>query len=103
MSRISCSHLSISLYSQFPFILAFTAFCPLLSIKSEEAATFGAGLGEGFEIGGKLAIWVIAAAIEGALLFTPPLYQLTPAFRTANAGFNLEGFGIFALRVTTAG
>ena len=90
-------------FCQLAFIATFSAFWPFLSIKSEEAATFGAGLGEGFGVGGKPAIRVIATAIEGALLFTPPLYQLTPAFRTANTGFNLEGLGIFALRVTTAG
>ena len=74
-----------------------------MSIQGEETATFGAGLGEGLEIGGKCAVRVIATAIEGAFLFIHLLYQFAPTFRTANAGFNLEGLGIFTLGVTATG
>ena len=42
---------------------------PVSPIQGEEAATLGAGLGEGSKIGGKPAVWVITAAIKGALLF----------------------------------
>ncbi len=74
-----------------------------MSIYREEAATLGAGVGEGLETGGKLAIGVVATAVEGALLFAYLLHQLAPTFRTANAKLNLEGLGMFALRVATTG
>ena len=57
-----------------PLILAFNTLCLLSPVQGEEAAALGAGLGEGSAVGGKGAFWVIAAAIEGALLFTHSLY-----------------------------
>ena len=74
-----------------------------MSIDSLEAAALGAGLGEGLEIGGEVAIRVVAAAIKSALLFVYSLYQLTATPGTADPDLNLKGLGIFAVRVTTAG
>ena len=50
-------------------IFALGALCLFASVCGEESAALGAGLGEGSEVGGKLAIGVIAAAIKSALLF----------------------------------
>jgi len=52
------------------FIVALGAFCPVFSKYGEQPTTPGAGLGEGFIKGGKVAIGVITTAIKGALLFT---------------------------------
>ena len=88
---------------QLPSILTFTALRPLSSIFSEEAATFGAGLGEGFKTGGECTIRVITTAIESAFLFAHLLYQLTAAIRALNTNPDLKGFSVFTLRVTTTG
>ena len=86
-----------------PSIAAFTAFCPFASVQGEEAAALGAGLGEGLEIYGELAIGVVATAIKGSLLPAQLLHQLATTLRTLNTNLNLEGFGILAIRVTAAG
>ena len=52
-----------------PLIVTLGAFCLLPPVFSEEAATLRAGLGEGSEISGKLAIGVITAAVKGSPLF----------------------------------
>jgi len=59
--------------SQLPLILTLYAVCLLAPVLGEETATLGAGLGEGLAIGGEGTFWVVATAVEGALLFTRSL------------------------------
>ena len=61
-------------FCQLPLILALGALCPFCPVLGKESAAFGTGLGEGFKVGGKLAIRVVAAAIEGAFLPVYPLH-----------------------------
>ena len=58
------------LLCQLTSIIALGAFSPLRPIYDEKTTTLGAGVGEGFPISGKLAIWIITTAIEDTLLFT---------------------------------
>jgi len=60
-------------------------------------------VGEGLEVGGKLAVGIVAAAIEDALLFAQSLYHLAAALRTVNANLNLIWLGEFTLRIAAAG
>ena len=87
----------------FPLILALGALCPVSPVGGEESAALGAGLGEGSDIDGKLAVRVIAAAVEGALLFAYLLHNLTAALRAFNANLNQEGLGRLALGVAATG
>ena len=60
-------------------------------------------MGEGFKIDSKLTLRIVTAPVEGALLFTYLLHQLTAALRAANAGLDLEGGGMSAFRIAAAG
>ncbi|MBA7676896.1 hypothetical protein ES703_85141 [subsurface metagenome] len=88
---------------ELPSILALIALCQVFPVLGEESAALGAGVGEGFEISGKLAIRVVTATVKGAFLFAELLHYLGTALRALSTRLNLEGFSIFALRVTTTG
>ena len=88
---------------QITFIAAFSALCPLHAVRSEQTATAGARLGEGFKVGGKLAIRVVTAAIKGALLFVYLFYQFTATLGTFGTGLNLIGFGMFTFGIADTG
>ena len=97
-----CTYGCLRFY-QLPLILTLTTLCLFPPVFGEEATTLGAGLGEGLIIGGKGAFRVIATAIEGALLFTYSLHQLTATFGAANTNLNLKGPGVFVLGVMATG
>ena len=88
---------------ELPFVVALGAFYLRAPVFGEDAAALGAGLGEGLGIDDKLTIRIIAATIEGALLFTDSLQQVTAALRTLGSGLYLIGLGILVLGILATG
>ena len=72
-------------------------------VGGKESATPWAGFGERLKVGGKLAVRIVTAPIEGALLFAYPFYYLTAALGAFDAGLYLVGLGIFTIGVASAG
>ena len=86
-----------------PFISTLGALCLLASKLREQSAAAGAGMGEGLEVGSKLAVRIAAAAIEGAFLLTYSLYQFAAALGAVNPNLDLKRFGVLTLRVSATG
>ncbi len=74
-----------------------------MSVKSEESATPGAGLGEGFKITSKLAVGVVTAPVKDFLLLAYLLHHLAATLRAVNAQLDLIGFSIFTFGVAATG
>ena len=100
LSKISCIGLFLL---ELPLIITFGTFCLLSSVFGKQAAAFGAGLGEGFKIGGEVAIRPVATAVKGAFLLVYFLYQVTITLGAADTNLNLKRPGIFVLGVMAAG
>ena len=72
-------------------------------VGGKESTTAGTWLRERLKVGGKLAVRIVTAAIEGALLFAYLLYYLTTALGAFSTSLYLVGLGIFTVGIASAG
>ena len=71
------------------------ALRPVCPVHGLQSTTPGAQFRERLKVGGKLAIRIAAAAIEGPLLFAYLFYNVAAALRALSPGLELVGFGVF--------
>ena len=82
---------------------AVSALSPFRSVHGQKSTTAGTWLRERLKVGGKLAVRIVTATVEGALLSAYLFYYLTTALGAFSTSLYLVGFGIFTVGIASAG